>query len=114
MRDLVGTSSPPTTKTQERKEEVKHFIDGDQICVTKDDFINLQVSPAVFIPCSSETGMAIESGGILNMAFGDLRAVYDLLNDGGGEFKSISEASDPAHAEYNHLQMQAGLPPLRV
>ena len=41
---------------------VKHFIDGDQVVVTKDDFIDLQESPVVFVPCKSETGQAIRVG----------------------------------------------------
>ena len=66
---------------------MKYSIDGDQVCITKDDFINLQESPAVFIPRDSETGRAIEVGGIRNMAIGDLRTVWDLLNSGGGEYR---------------------------
>ena len=68
---------------------MKWSIDGDQVCVTKDDFINLQESPAVFVPCESEPGRAIEDNGILGMAVADLRAVWDLLNSGGGEYKEV-------------------------
>jgi len=65
---------------------MRWFIDGDQICVTRDDFIDLQESPAVFVPHDSEVGRAIENGGIRNMALGDLCAVRNLLRDGGGEY----------------------------
>ena len=92
---------------------MKWSIDGDQICVTKDDFINLQESPAVLIPRDSEAGRAIESGGIRNMTIGDLYAVRSLFQDGGGEYREPrQEEPDPAYAEYNHIREQAGLPPL--
>ena len=39
---------------------MKCFIDGDQLCITKDDFINLQESEAVFIPISKEDITKIE------------------------------------------------------
>ena len=32
---------------------MKWFLDGDQVVVTHDDFIDLQESPAVFIPTDS-------------------------------------------------------------
>ena len=74
---------------------MKWSVDGDQICVTKDSFVNLQESPAVFIPRDSEAGRAIENGGILNMPLGDLCAVRNLLllQDGGGEYRIIEEAT---------------------
>lgn len=75
---------------------MKHFIDGDQICITKDDFIDLQKSPAVFVSRKSELGQAIQAGGILNMAIGDLYAIHGLLNSGGGEFGSVPIDPEPA------------------
>lgn len=32
---------------------MKHFVDGDQLCITRDDFVNLQESPVVFYPLDS-------------------------------------------------------------
>ena len=51
---------------------MKYFIDGDQIAVTKDDFVNLQESPAVWVPRDSFTGQTIENKGILYLTAGDL------------------------------------------
>ena len=33
---------------------MKCFIDGNQLCVVKDDFVNLQESPAFFIELIEE------------------------------------------------------------
>ena len=66
---------------------MKWNIDGDQVYITKDDFINLQESPAVFVPRDSETGRAVEGGGIGGIAVGDLYAIQDLLNSGGGNYE---------------------------
>ena len=32
---------------------MKCFVDGDQICIVRDDFVDLQESPAFFIPLDS-------------------------------------------------------------
>jgi len=58
---------------------MKWFIDGDQICITKDDFVNLQESPAVFVPRDSENGRAIELGGIRELPIGDLIDIRNRL-----------------------------------
>ncbi len=63
---------------------MKWFIDGDQVVVTKDDFIDLQKSPAVFVSAESETGRAVQQNGILGLPFGDLALVEMLLDCGGG------------------------------
>ena len=59
---------------------MKWHIDGDQICITLDDFVNLQESPAVFVPRDSEQGQAIEqSGRVSGLPVGDLRSIYGRL-----------------------------------
>ena len=59
---------------------MKTFIDGDQVVVTKDDFVDLQESPAVFIPRDSENGRTIEEGGILALPLGVLKDIKYRLN----------------------------------
>ena len=39
---------------------MKCFIDGDQLCIVRDDFINLQESTAVFIELQPEIKKEIE------------------------------------------------------
>lgn len=43
---------------------MKWFADGDKVCVTYDSFVNLQESPAIFVPADSEIGAAIIEIGI--------------------------------------------------
>lgn len=33
---------------------MKCFRDGNQLCVVRDDFVNLEESPVVFVPLTSE------------------------------------------------------------
>ena len=63
---------------------MKWSVDGDQICVTKDNFVNLQESPAVFIPRDSEAGRAIESGGIGDLTDHEYNIIRGMLHTGGG------------------------------
>lgn len=63
---------------------MKYFVDGDQIAVTFDDFIDLQKSPAVFIPRDSEQGRCVECGSLLALPMGDVWRIRELLFDGGG------------------------------
>jgi hypothetical protein len=65
---------------------MKWKVDGDQIMVTKDDFENLQESPAVFVPTASGAGQRIQQHGVLGLSINDLVAINDLLNSGGGDF----------------------------
>jgi len=64
---------------------MKYLVDGNQLVITLDDFINLQESPAVFIDAGSEIGQTIQHGGIGAMPFSALRKVFALLQNGGGE-----------------------------
>jgi len=65
---------------------MKHFIDGDQVVVTKDDFVDLQESPAVFLPLNSETGNMIARYGIKWLPLRTKAGILDLLENGGGEW----------------------------
>jgi len=38
---------------------MKRFIDGNQMCFTLDTFVDLQVSPAVFVPLEDENVKSI-------------------------------------------------------
>lgn len=58
---------------------MKMFVDGDQVVVTRDNFINLQESPAVFFDKDSEEGKTIIEGGIGNLPFGLVREIVTLL-----------------------------------
>lgn len=61
------------------------FEDGDQIVVTRDDFVDLQESPAVFIDKDSEAGqMILKDWRVTAMPLGDLLEVRRLLDNGGG------------------------------
>lgn len=46
----------------ERGGRMKCFVDGDQVCVVHDDFVNLQESPAVFVPLDTELGQQLATG----------------------------------------------------
>ena len=43
---------------------MKHFMDGDEICVVRDDFVDLQESAAVFLSPHSLIGQAVLEMGI--------------------------------------------------
>jgi len=58
---------------------MKWFEDGDAICVTRDDFINLQESPAVFVPKDSDVGRMILQDGLLQLPMYWLRRLRDYL-----------------------------------
>ncbi len=59
---------------------MKHFVDGNQLVITKDDFVDLQESPAVFYPLGSETARTVlEAGTIIALPVGDLIHIRNLL-----------------------------------
>ena len=66
---------------QKGSRKMKFTIDGDQVCFTKDDFVNLQESPAVFYPIDSETAKAVLRGGILSLSLRDLVEINTQLNN---------------------------------
>lgn len=43
---------------------MKCFVDGDQVCIVHDDFVNLQESPTVFVPLGSRLGYELAQSGI--------------------------------------------------
>ena len=58
---------------------MKHFVDGDQLVITKDDFIDLQESPAVFFPLESEIAKTVLEAGLIALPLGDLMYIRDVL-----------------------------------
>ena len=61
---------------------MKYFIDGDQMVITKDDFVNLQESPAVFYSLEGAIAKAIlDAGTVIALPVGDLMRIQDLLKD---------------------------------
>lgn len=60
---------------------MKWSIDGDQVCITKDDFVNLQESPAVFYPVDSDIGRTVIRDGIKGLAIYDLQFIKRFLDE---------------------------------
>lgn len=59
---------------------MKFFTDGDHLVITKDDFIDLQASPAVFYPLESETAKTVlKAGTIIALPMGNLIRICSLL-----------------------------------
>ena len=58
---------------------MKYFIDGDQVVITHNDFVDLQESPAVFVPANSEIGTTIRNHGLTWLPFGDLITLQHQL-----------------------------------
>lgn len=64
---------------------MKYFVDGNKLVITKDSFINLQESSAVFIPLDHEIAKdVIKHKSVLAMPLGDLMRIKLMLNDGIG------------------------------
>lgn len=59
--------------------QMKYFPDGDQLCITKDDFENLQESPALFVPLDGEMARTIISAGFRGLPVGDLQYIRTAL-----------------------------------
>ena len=60
---------------------MKFFEDGDQLVITRDDFIDLQESSAVFYPLESEVAKTVlEAGTVIALPIGDLMRIWDLLD----------------------------------
>lgn len=58
---------------------MKYTQDGDQMCITKDNFVNLQESEAVFIPWDSPEADIIRKDGFTGLPFGDLKILAERL-----------------------------------
>lgn len=70
---------------------MKYFIDGDQLTIVLDDFVNLQESPALFYPLSSEIAKTVlKWGTLIALPLGDLMRIGNVLrtlrtaNEGNG------------------------------
>ena len=61
---------------------MKYFQDGDQLVITKDDFINLQESPAAFFRLDSEIAKTVlREGTVIALPIADLWYVKNLLDE---------------------------------
>lgn len=67
---------------------MRYFKDGDQIAVVRDDFVNLQENPAVFIDSDSPLGRTICQDGIIAARVYQLCEIIRLLDNGGGELET--------------------------
>jgi len=62
---------------------MKHFVDGDQLVVVRDDFVDLQESPAIFMPCGNKMAQAIQQSGFEALSVADrLGLKSELLAQG--------------------------------
>lgn len=59
---------------------MKHFVDGDCLVIVKDDFVNLQESPAVFYPICSDVACTVLDDSVLVLPVGELQRVWGMLN----------------------------------
>lgn len=70
---------------------MRYFTDGDQLAIVKDDFIDLQSSPAVFFPLEGEVARTVlEVGKILALKMDDLfyiRRLPDAAEKGESEWE---------------------------
>ena len=64
---------------------MKHFVDGDYVVVTLDDFVDLQESPAVFIPKDSEDGQKLLLDGIRMLSIGSIERIFNELQRKAGK-----------------------------
>ncbi len=59
---------------------MKYFIDGNQLVITRDDFVDLQESPALFYPISDEIAQVVLKRGVRGLPMGDLMQIREELN----------------------------------
>lgn len=82
---------------------MKFFTDGDQLVITKDDFVDLQESPAVFYPLDGEIATTIlRAGTLIVLPIGDLVRICDLLNR--GQVEAIRRFNRVLQAEIKGLR----------
>lgn len=60
---------------------MKYYVDGDALCITRDDFVDLQSSPAVFIEAESKMAQTIIAKGLRGLTFGELASIEGQLKD---------------------------------
>lgn len=71
---------------------MKYSVDGNRLCVTRDDFVNLQESPAVFIPLDDPVAKTIlKNESIRSISLYDLVRIKALLETGGGYYPRPEE-----------------------
>ena len=58
---------------------MRAFTDGNMLCITLDDFVNLQESPAVFIPLDCKNAKIIQRDGFRGLPMGDLIFIRNSL-----------------------------------
>jgi hypothetical protein len=80
---------------------LRHFVDGDCICIMDEDFINLQESPAVFVLEDSITGRYIERHGLSDT---ESCLVRDLLNMQGVKQEANKAMTQVLHDEIDYLR----------
>jgi len=83
---------------------MKYFVDGDQLVITKDNFVDLQESPAVFYPLESEIAKTVlGASAIMALPIDDLMRIRDLLEMGGISTAAPDAAQPPCvECEYWH------------
>lgn len=59
---------------------MKHFVDGDQLVITKDNFVNLQESSAVFYPLTSDTAQTVIKDGVWGLPLATLARIRSYLD----------------------------------
>lgn len=60
---------------------MKCFVDGDKLVITRDDFVDLQTSPALFYPLESDIAKAVlEVDSLIGLPFGDFLRIHSLLS----------------------------------
>lgn len=64
----------------ERGTRMQCFEDGDQLCIVRDDFVNLQESPAAFYSLDGELAQTVMQQGFLALSVEDLRDLYLILH----------------------------------
>jgi hypothetical protein len=54
-------------------------LDGDHVCVYRDDFVNLQESPALFFPLNGSIGQTVVKKGLEGLSFDELDKMWVTL-----------------------------------
>ena len=58
---------------------MKHFVDGNQLVITRDDFVDLEESPALFFPLTTHVAETVLKGGLLSLPLEVLRDIFTSL-----------------------------------
>jgi hypothetical protein len=60
---------------------VKVFRDGDHICIVTDHFVDLQTSPAVFLPAGTLRAKMLLAGGVYALSTEEIVVLYSALSE---------------------------------